>query len=103
MTGLFLAVRLRLTASEDRRVSGWRGVCFFDGIVAPDGASLFGCELRLEGTDRWVAGHEVRGLLKFWVPRAYVRELAPGLGVHLFEGGHEIASGVVVEVHAKKS
>lgn len=98
MSGFLLGVRLRLAASENYRISGWRGTCSFDGIVAPDGASLFGCELTLESADRLTGGQEVVASLRFWVPLAYARGLAPGLGLHLFEGDHEIASGVILEV-----
>lgn len=96
MSGFLLSVRLR--PKESHRISGWRGVCSFDGVAAPDGASVYGCELALDGADRLVAGNEVLASLRFWVPRAYAPGLAPGLGLHLFEGNHEIASGVIVEV-----
>jgi hypothetical protein len=98
MSGFLLTVRLHLAESESYRISGWRGVCSFDGVVAPDGASLFGCELTLESADRLAVGQEVAASLRFWISRAYVPGLTPGLRLHLFEGDNEIASGTVVAV-----
>jgi hypothetical protein len=100
VSGFSLRVRLSIGEIERYRISGWRGLCSFEGIVAPDGANLFGCELTLEGADQFTAGQEVLASLWFWAPQSYAPGLAPGLAMRLFEGPHEIASGVIVDVNS---
>jgi hypothetical protein len=98
MSGFELEIRLRLHAGNGYRISGWRGVCSFDGVVAPGGETIYGCEITLSGADRIEPGEEARASLRFWVPLTYAPGLAPGVRVHLLESDIEVASGVVLAV-----
>lgn len=98
MSGFFVDARLHFTAIESYRINGWRGLCSFEGIVAPDGSYLFGCELVLHGADRVLPGEEVEASLRFWAPRALAPGLTPGIGLRLFEGPNEVASGIALNV-----
>ena len=101
MSGFRLTSRIQLAAGEGYRISGWRGVCSFDGLTASDGSALFGCEVNVEGADRFDDHGEVMADVRFWIPRSYVGELSSGQRIHLFDGRREIGSGVVVTIHDK--
>ena len=98
MSEFAIRARLRLKPGETYRNSGWRGVCSFEGITAPDGSTGFGCELTVPGTGRLMPNHEVPAILRFWVSPSFVGNLSRGRVLHLLEGGHEIASGIVDEI-----
>lgn len=95
MSGFTVRARLRLATDQGYRTAGWRGVCSFAGITAPDGDSVFGCELRLIGTDRLEPGQEGEAALRFWVSLNQVAGLVPGLAMRLLEGERSVATGVV--------
>jgi hypothetical protein len=98
VNGFHLKVRVRLFLGESYCRSGWRGICAIDGVVAPDGETIFGCELTLEDADRLTDEKEVTAMLRFWVPISYAPGVKPGLNFELRDGGRPRARGVILAV-----
>ena len=98
MDGFIIKARVTLHEDVSSRISGWRGLCSFDGIATTDGAQLFGCELRTKDGGQLTVGEEALVSLRFWAPAADAKGLTTGLGLRLFEGPNEVASGILVGV-----
>src|ERR1700730_11208806 len=89
-----------LPAAGGFRTSGWRATCEFEGVVAPDGATRFGCELVLPDGRRLDPGEEVNATLRLWGPTEMQPNLQAGKRLRIVEGHKEVATGEVEAVSA---
>jgi hypothetical protein len=84
-----------LPAAGGFRTSGWRATCEFEGVVTPDGATRFGCELVIPDDQRLDPGQEADVTLRLWVPTEMQPDLQMGKRLRITEGQKEVATGEV--------
>jgi hypothetical protein len=87
-----------LPAAGGFRTSGWRATCEFDGVMAPDGATRFGCEVVIPDDRRLDPGQEADATLRLWVPTEMQPDLKVGKRLRIMEGHKEVATGEVETV-----